>query len=333
MGTHETAAEIDTAAHQWVARLDREGETPKLLAELDGWLVEDARRRGAFLRAQALWMKLDRAALESDVYSPPAQMRVSRRRALGGAGAAGLALGAGGAGAIAAGIGYVWLGIGDPEVKTSLGEVRHMPLADGSTVDANTSTHLTVALRKSVRRIRLNEGEAWFQVEKDPDRPFIVEAGLARVRAVGTAFSVRRLDDAAEVFVSEGIVRAWAEGDEAHAVQLVAGNRALVRRAHPVRVSETGLKEVERKLSWREGRIELGGETLAEAVQEFNRYNSREIEIADPTLARKRFYGVFRTSDVEGFARSVHTSMNVTALISEKKIVIGDYPRDGADVT
>jgi transmembrane sensor len=330
MGTHETAAEIETAAHLWVVRLDREGETPTLLAELEDWLAADTRRQGAFLRAQALWLKLDRAALGADAYTPPVQARVSRRQVMGTFGAAGLAVGAG---AIAAGLGYLWLGMGDPEVTTARGEVRHTPLADGSTVDANTSTHLTVALRKSVRRIRLTAGEAWFQVEKDPDRPFIVEAGLARVRAVGTAFSVRRLEDAAEVFVSEGIVRAWAQGDESHAVQLVAGERAILRRAVPVHVSQSGLKEIERKLSWREGRIELGGETLAEAVQEFNRYNSREIVIADPALARKRFYGVFRTGDVEGFARSVHTSMNVTAVISEKKIVIGDYPREDANVT
>ena len=73
MGTHETAAEIETAAHLWVVRLDREGETPTLLAELEDWLAADTRRQGAFLRAQALWLKLDRAALGADAYTPPVQ--------------------------------------------------------------------------------------------------------------------------------------------------------------------------------------------------------------------------------------------------------------------
>jgi transmembrane sensor len=55
-------------------------------------------------------------------------------------------------------------------------------------------------MKPGLRQVKLDRGEAWFQVAKDPQRPFVVESGPVRVRAVGTAFSVRR---------REGGARSW----------------------------------------------------------------------------------------------------------------------------
>ena len=59
------------------------------------------------------------------------------------------------------------------------------------------------------RNVRIDKGEAWFQVAKDKKRPFVVAAGDVRVRAVGTAFSVRRLEEGADVQVTEGVVEVF----------------------------------------------------------------------------------------------------------------------------
>src|SRR5579859_2393883 len=182
MTKRETANEIDEAAFRWVARLDQDGEDSKLLSELNEWLAEDARHEGAYLRAQALWLRLDRASqAEAEQIRPPV---LSRRRVL--TGAVGTALAASMAGA--------WLLLDDKHVETEIGEIRHMPLSDGSVADLNTQSSVRVTMAKDVRRVRLAEGEAWFHVEHDPNRPFVVESGLVRVRAVGTAFSVRKYD-------------------------------------------------------------------------------------------------------------------------------------------
>ena len=312
MGNRETAEEIETAALAWVVRLDREDDQPESLRELDAWLSQDPRREGAFLRAQAIWSRLDRASL-SDT---PADRRVrpTRRWAIGSAGAAAVA--AAGAGA--------WFVFGGSQVATAQGEVRHVPLPDGSSLDLNTRSRIAVAMSPEQRTLRLDLGEAWFQVEKDPRRPFTVEAGPARIQAVGTAFSVRRYDGAVEVLVTEGVVRAWLLGREADAVRLEAGDTGRLEHHGGARLTSTASAEIDRRLAWRAGKIDLAGETLEAAVSEFNRYNRRPIVIRQRDVAAKKFFGLFRMDDPEGFARSVHSALGVSVEFQDAQILIGD---------
>jgi transmembrane sensor len=297
-----------------VWRLDREERTPALEAQLEAWLAEDTRRRGAFLQAEATWAMLDRGrqlAGEFDVHEPRRQ-GFSKRLLLG----AGAALAAS-----VAGVAY----LANPADRydTALGEIRRVPLKDGSTVAINTQSDVEVTLRPDVRRVKLARGEAWFQVAKNADRPFVVEAGRVRVRAIGTAFSVRLQDGGAEVLVSEGVVEAWVAGAEGRRVRIAAGAGAYV--AENVSISEraTAPSEVDRQLAWRSGKIDLAGETLSEAAAEFNRYNERKLVVASPQLGNERLYGVFRTDDPKGFAAAVEKSLGASVSVDDRQITIG----------
>jgi transmembrane sensor len=317
--TRETAARIEQEATQWLMRLDRDGRTPALEAELNAWLAGDSRRRGAWLQAEAAWALLDGLAGEDrfdhvPVPAGPAPAPpLSRRLLL-----------AGGASALAASLvgGFLFLAGGE-SYTTGLGEIRRVPLADGSTAAINTQSRIAVAFATRRRTVWLAEGEAFFQVARDPSRPFVVEAGRVRVQAVGTAFSVRRRGNGAEVLVTEGIVEAWAEGAEGARIRLTAGQRAFVADDAAISRPATEPSEVDRALAWRSGRIDLAGETLGHAAEEFNRYNRRQIAIADSSLAGERFFGVFRTDDPEGFALAVHSSLGVPVQAGADTIRIG----------
>ncbi|HWW27639.1 MAG TPA: FecR domain-containing protein, partial [Caulobacter sp.] len=182
MTDRETAEDIEAEAARWVWRLDRDGRVPELEIQLEAWLAGDARRRGAFLKAESVWTLLDLAGgTASRPFTRPARP-VSRRVLLAGTG-----------GAIAAAmVGAGVLMLREDRFSTGVGEVRRVPLEDGSAVAINTASAVEVAFQRTQRTIRLKDGEAWFQVAKDVQRPFVVEAGAVRVRAVGTAFSVRR---------------------------------------------------------------------------------------------------------------------------------------------
>ncbi len=309
----QSAGEIETEAARWVMRLDREGRTDALEAELEAWLAGDVRRRGAFLQAEAAWLRLDRAHLLGSQAAPSRRRRprgLPRRTLFAG-------LGALAAASVAA---VVLLNL--PETyATGVGEVRRAPLADGSTVALNTDSRLEVNLRPEERRIRLGRGEAWFQVAKDADRPFVVEAGLVRAEAVGTAFSVRRREGGADILVTEGVVRAWTVGSEGRAIELRAGAKAFVSDRAEVALQVEDAPGIDRELAWRSGRIDLEGETLAYAAGEFNRYNSRKLVIS-PDLRDQRLYGVFRIDDPEGFARAVGTSLNARVQVGEAEIAM-----------
>ena len=89
---------------------------------------------------------------------------------------------------------------------TKVGEHAKHQLSDGSVLWLNSNSTVEVMYSNQFRRVNLIAGEAHFQVEKDASRPFEVYAQDRLVRAVGTAFSVYRLDDHIEVMVSEGRV-------------------------------------------------------------------------------------------------------------------------------
>ncbi|MFC4595485.1 FecR family protein [Sphingobium tyrosinilyticum] len=311
----------DNAAH-WAIRLEDDALSDVERAVLEGWLAEDVRHEGALLRAQATLAYLDRGrALGESAASPrdfsfPDEVDGSNRRRFLKLSAAGLATAAAGAG------GFLALSrLGQEEITTQVGEVRRVPLADGSVAVVNTASRVAIALQPKQRDIRLEEGEAWFQVAHDKARPFIVEAGAVRVRAVGTAFAVRRRPGGADVLVTEGVVETWIEGQERSRRRLTAGAQTYVDTSGSLeRTRENARQDVERSLAWRSGEIVLDGQTVDYAAAELNRYNRQRIVIADPAIGRERLVGYFRTSDSAKFATAVAEMTG--ARVTEKERVI-----------
>ena len=89
---------------------------------------------------------------------------------------------------------------------TNIGEYNEFTLRDGSTVKLNTASQVEVAYTDDMRRIRLIEGEAFFDVAHNPDRPFVVYSGEMQAQAIGTSFVVRLRDMVTELSVVDGVV-------------------------------------------------------------------------------------------------------------------------------
>lgn len=316
----ESARTIEERATQWVARMDRGDLDAAEQLELSTWLAADPRRQGALLRAQAAWAMLDRASIAAHAQPSPGKspLRTFGRREI---------LVAGGAlAASLAGVVALPSILGErprrSRISTALGEVRRMPLDDGSVALVNTSSDVDVAFRAKRRSIRVAKGEAWFQVAPDPDRPFVVDAGPVRARALGTAFSVRRAEDGALIQVTEGTVEAWSTSRPEERIKLAAGTKAFIGDdVGPEGIAEA-VPQIERSLAWRSGQVVLDGDTLGEAVREFNRYNQQQLVVLDDQLAQERLVGSFRTNEPESFARAVASMFGGTVIESDTEIRI-----------
>lgn len=189
----------------------------------------------------------------------------------------------------------------DQVYTTQIGNQRHILLADGSAVDLNTDSQLRVHFTDDRRQVTLVRGEAAFKVIHDSGRPFDVQAGKSMVHVLSTTFSVRLRDEArVDVRVTEGRV---AISPPPTAV-LNAGDAAIVTNGHLAVIREP-VDILKRRLLWTQGRLFFNGETLAEAVSEFNRYNHRMLVIADPKMAGLRISGTFSATDPEGFVTTV----------------------------
>lgn len=221
--------------------------------------------------------------------------------------------------------GYLWLSANSFE--TPVGGIASLPMEDGSQVTLNTDSRIKVAISETERRIDLAHGEAFFEVAKDPKRPFVVNAGNKRVVAIGTSFSVRTgLDKVGndvranqirtneiqaneiQVIVTEGAVRIEsADGKDATEISaqpLTAGSIARTAGDKLV-VRHKEAREAQEDLSWRTGVLVFRNTTLADAAAEFNRYNKRKILIEDPAAAALTVAGSFRSTNMDSFVEII----------------------------
>lgn len=335
--------ETEEAASEWLMRRESGHWTPADQAHLEQWLEASALNRVAFLRLELAWedsarLKALGAGIPGEEPPPPGQWNVTpffdpnrvespatgpaparaprriRRFAI----AASVVL------AIAVSFGVYYLKDGGTgRYLTPVGGLASVPMSDGSKITLNTNSQVRVALTQTERHVDLKQGEAFFEVARDPSRPFVVEAGRKRIVAVGTKFSVRRDGDSVEVVVTEGKVRVEDVAPEDPRAPVFLTPGAIARADESgVLVQRKTLPEAETRLSWRAGVLMFREQSLADAVAEFNRYNARQIVIADPAVAALKVEGNFRANNIDAFVRLLESGFPVRATAREDQIVL-----------
>ena len=327
---------IELCAAEWLARREFSAWSDDDEAALQAWLAVTA-HRVAFLRLQAAWSESDRLqALAAGwrqagppprgYWTTPAGERIEltprvaprRARLPGIAAAAVLVI----ACTLATGLGWrSYTRVDSAQYRTALGATNTLPLGDGSQAILASDSRIDVRLSRRQRHVALAQGEAFFSVAKDPDRPFVVAAGGHDVVAVGTRFSVRRDGSDLRVVVTEGTVRLESRGAARPAALLPAGSIALVRN-DDVLVRSVPLEDAEHMLDWRQGLLAFRDTTLAEAAAEFNRYNARKLVIGDAEAGALRIGGSFRADNATAFVRLLEQGFPVRADASGDRIVL-----------
>lgn len=285
------------------------------------WIEQDPAHGYAFAKVEAGWdlaarlrdASPDRPDGQADGQTPVPIAIASVRRDFAPSLTRRLALG-GIAASLVAAVGAAWrMSDAGRHYETGVGERRFVTLSDGSLMRLNTDTAVSVDLSRDRRSIRLLRGEASFDVAHDKARPFVVAADEARIRAVGTAFTVRLRTDLTDVTVSEGVVGVRDGGRiERH---VPAGHAVAVRRG-TIAVTALASTDLKRRLAWQDGRLSFDGDTLEQAVDEFNRYRHVPIVIGDPALAGVRIGGTFRSDRSDDFARALERSFGIRAIES-----------------
>ncbi len=229
---------------------------------------------------------------------------------------------------LAVAVGWGWrrqLAVEQASYLTAIGDLRTVPLSDGSSAMLSSDSQMQVALSRAERRIDLDRGEAFFEVSKDPKRPFVVSAASRQVVAVGTRFSVRRDGANLRVVVTEGTVRlesgASTASGKTPTTLLQAGSVALAT-PQGLLVRTGTVEEAERQLDWRGGYLTFRDTSLQEAAAEFNRYNPRKIVVADAEAGAMRVGGNFRWSNTEAFVRLLEQGFPIRAEQHPDQIVL-----------
>ncbi len=209
-----------------------------------------------------------------------------------------------------------------------MGEQRTVTLADGSIVQLNARSKLTVKFSEHRRAVELLEGQALFQVAKDVHRPFTVTSDGARVQAVGTEFDVRKKRSALVVTVVEGRVAVFdvptrvkpaASNARAAPVYVSAGEQVTMSPAGPGSAKPVDPSMV---TAWTRRQLVFEATPLIDVAEEFNLYNARRLVIRDPALETFQMDGVFSSPDPAPLIRFLRSKPGVRIVETESEIVI-----------
>ena len=203
--------------------------------------------------------------------------------------------------------------------ETAVGGIDVVNLEDGSIMTLNTATRIQVDISETRREVILLEGEAYFEVARNEKAPFVVGAGKAVIQALGTAFSVHKLADQIEVVVTEGLIRVKQDEEPApgsnepqfESILLRAGQMMQVQPAKQ-EIKEIETAELARKLLWQQKMLAFDGDTLQQVVDEFSRYTTFKILIADAETASIRVGGYFRSDNIAGLLTSLEENFAIS---------------------
>jgi transmembrane sensor len=188
--------------------------------------------------------------------------------------------------------------LGPSTYTTGIGEQRIVRLDDGTRLSLNSGTRVRIVYTDAERRVALERGEAYFEVARHPERPFIVTAGSHEVIALGTVFMVRYDTAQMAVTLLEGKV---AVSDKKDFI-LSPGERVTLTENGSSKLDEPRMEAV---TAWRRGEVMLDKTALAEAVAELNRYDQTQLIIDDPKIAALPISGIYQAGDSSGFARTI----------------------------
>lgn len=297
---------VKDEASRWVVRLHAGDVSANDKSQFEAWCNAHPLHMRTYEEISATWQEyreaapLVRALSMAEASSAVAAVKQSSRRLwLAAASAAMFAV----AGAV---FYFSWLAAGAMH-STMVGEQATVRLPDGSAMDLNSNSRARVQFTADVRVIRLEQGEAFFKVAHDTNRPFWVVSGNSWVRAVGTAFNVYVRPSGVQVTVSEGVVKVGAaksaltmapsdaELEQTLVSLLKAGEQVSIGdAAHLMRALNAG--ELARFIAWRSGSLYFEQQPLGEVVDELNRYTQIRMVIANENLRNLSIGGSFEAN-------------------------------------
>ncbi|MCY1273922.1 Protein FecR [compost metagenome] len=202
------------------------------------------------------------------------------------------------------------------DYHTAIGARQNIELDDGSRIELNTHSAIDVDFDGAQRHIRLLRGEAWFEVNKDAQRPFVVDVPHGRITVTGTRFNVRLDDDEAIVSLSQG------------RVELDSGTgHAVLEPSQQSRLSQNGISALtsfdsQATTAWRQGQLVFYRTPLKQVIAELDRYHRGHVFIKGETLANLPVSGVFATDAPEAVLQAIQDTLEVKVLHLGLGIVI-----------
>ncbi|QRY78358.1 FecR family protein [Pseudomonas sp. PDNC002] len=297
-------------ANAWVVRITSGRATVEDARALKHWCALTPENAAAYREAVRLWKLAGQLPASSKRRRPGVRLAASSIAA---------------ACLVAAVLGTMQIGVFPSgydllaDYYTGVGEHRQVRLADGSIVELDAKTRMSIDFSDSERRISLGDGAAIFHVQHDPDRPFVVSAKGGTVTALGTIFEVRYQNDGIQVTCTQGAVEVRDRQGATERARVRAGEQLAygARGTSPV-----ALVESEQVLAWQQNLLVFKARPLQDLVDELNRYRQGRVIIADSKKAKAPVSGVFHLQRPDEVLQHIENSLQLSAIRLPAGIIV-----------
>lgn len=187
---------------------------------------------------------------------------------------------------------------------------KKITLPDGSHITLNSNTTLTYnpGFGKRNRKVSLS-GEAFFEITADASMPFIIDAGKASIKVIGTSFNVitENIDSAVEVFVQSGKVMLYDN----------SGKRDMLLEPGYIGTMDSGhagktLNENPNYMAWNNGKLEYDGQSLDVVIRDLKRVFNMDITVSDPSILDNRWTSPIDIESRDTIIRLICVSFNLS---------------------
>jgi len=200
--------------------------------------------------------------------------------------------------------------------------IKEIKLSDGSIVylNANSKLYYPEKFDNNTRIVEF-EGDAFFDIAKNPDKPFIIRAKKAEIKVLGTSFNINTniAEDIVEVVVETGKVQLSRSNIQSDAILIEPG---YVGKLHKDKLSKQVNSDVN-YLAWKTKYFDFeNGIKLGKAIEVLNRAYHVNIQYSDASIANKELHTTFNNLPVDTILVIICETANLKFEKKEDKIIL-----------
>jgi transmembrane sensor len=312
---------VQEQAISWVTRLHSGDCTDADRHAFAAWLVQDEAHRIVYREVNIFWDSLSQIEPHAgdQLTEARAYLRKARqpRRIITGKRLAGVL-------SIILIIGFSprwWALITTDHYRTAKGESNSIQLSDGSHIDLNTDTELSVQYTWTTRSVKLEHGEALFSVVHDADKPFEVIAASGLIRDIGTRFNVYNQAGQVSVTVLEGEVSVAARHNSTP-LNLTPGQQISYDATG--QLSAIANADIAAITAWQKAQLVFKGQPLSVVLEQLGRYHEVKLQVTDPHLKALKVSGVFPSNNFNLALKTIAGALPVKVSSPASRVFVID---------
>lgn len=217
----------------------------------------------------------------------------------------------------------------DMIVSVEKGQKANVVLPDGSKVWVNSDSKLSYGSRFNQKeRVLSLEGEAYFEVAPDKDRPFIVETNEMAVRALGTSFNVKSYEDenSASTVLRTGRVEVTTNSD----CLILNPNEKIVFNKQTGHVQKSSIDNAVDYINWKYNELTFNGETFENIAYTLERYYNTRIIFESESLKKYRFTGTPGNTSLESILQILSLTSPLSYEVKDSVIILRENMKQKA---